>query len=83
MSYEYFLYLFPLKKFYKKLGEIEDRLGLTLWEVVDHELYCLGLVGKPSQELLLSSLQKSLPNSLQGFSQIVGLSNFALKTQDQ
>ena len=50
-NYLYFLYLFPQKQFFKKLAEIEGSIGLTLWEVIEDELYCMGLVVQRSTQI--------------------------------
>ena len=45
-SYEWFLYLFPQKKFFKELSRISNAIGVNVWEGIQDELWVRGLVNK-------------------------------------
>ena len=43
-SYEWFLYLFPQKRFFKELSRISNAIGANVWEGIQDELWVRGLV---------------------------------------
>jgi hypothetical protein len=44
--YEWFIYLFPDKKFFKILMAVSDRLGVNMWDPIQDELWVRGLIAE-------------------------------------
>ena len=64
--YEWFLYLFPQKKFFKICSEISNELGINIWEVIQDELWVRGLVSERGSARMGKLMKGKIQEVLKG-----------------
>jgi hypothetical protein len=63
-SYEWFLYLFPQKKFFKELGRISNKIGIDVWDGVRDELWARGLVSSRGEARMGKGVREKIKGEL-------------------
>jgi hypothetical protein len=63
-SYEWFLYLFPQKKFFKELSRISNKIGIDVWDGVQDELWVRGLVSERGEARMGKGVRDKIKKEL-------------------